>query len=914
MNAMLHAWDLFLQRLPTQPDVWALQEIARGEAGWTWETLGSHKILTHREQDCWRGAGILFDSTKWTLMRKRKTDRGIWTRLRRIHDDVELWVGSLYIPPSFTHCQHAEAVSKHLDDLPPTTLPVCLGADLNTGLKWFGRGRDVHAQGDGRLQNLLDKCQEKGMLLAPPRVPDRSLPTTRPRNGTTGRQIDLFITKHTREDVVSIHPQSGREIGTDHDAVILRFLLRAPPNMRRRVNTKPRQVTSHLDIGHTLDQTSLEALARTCTKPYAGQKYKDPAHVQALFRQARNNGNNHDWKAAHRARKNARQEWSHARLQAASTGDWRTLRSLKPDTMVGWETSFAENTEGDPHQAVQEHFQDFFQSHLAPLQPRTDIPTPVPDFTMEELSRAIGKGKPRKSVAGDQIGHELLQAIVDQGEGHKLLSWYNSMLHGAAFPKNWSDSIMVLLPKIACPKLAKHLRPINMSSAACKTFSRLLLGRMHGDLEQRNSWQCASAGRQPCDFIYTIMRGMMQEKEWKRGIVYTKIDVEKAYDKIDRQKLVDSLERVIGWSEIMECWHRLIMDTHAQIQSPWGTTQIAMRSGIKQGAIESPIFFLAIMQWVIAEAATSEAWQGPPCFENVPEELVGFMDDGILWAPTAKAMEEKLVSLQRALQWWGLRLNVAKCQLYFSPYSSDRRPLLVDGVELQPDTCVMTMGLPMHVHVTTAELVQALIARARKKFWSLSHILKTPGKLLARIGTLTKTVGGALLWCCGALIPDPVGIHMVNKFQATCVAWMMAVKRQEAELGVCHRIRCIRLARAMIQKGSSRWGTTWLERAWSYLGHVARGCNREFPPPSTHLCQYRDLEWWSLQQRSSCGLRHRGRFFPHLTNFERRLDAVAGQPWKQAAQDKVLWQSLTQKWIKTMDLEWSSGRQLAMTN
>ena len=139
----------------------------------------------------------------------------------------------------------------------------------------------------------------------------------------------------------------------------------------------------------------------------------------------------------------------------------------------------------------------------------------------------------------------------------------------------------------------------------------------------------------------------------------------------------------------------------------------------------------------------------------------------------------------------------------------------------------------MHVDVTTAELVQALINRARKKFWSLKHVLKARGRLQERLNTLTKTVGGALLWCCGALIPDPVGIHMVNKFQASCVAWMMGVKRQDGEQGVCHGIRCIRLARAMIQKGGQRWGTTWLERAWTFLGHVARGQHRDFPLSST---------------------------------------------------------------------------------
>ena len=208
------------------------------------------------------------------------------------------------------------------------------------------------------------------------------------------------------------------------------------------------------------------------------------------------------------------------RLQKASTGDWQTLRSLKPDPMAGWETSFAESSATIPTLQLIATLR-LSLSHLPPIPPK-DAPAERPeDFTMLEL---VQQGKGRKSVAGDQVSHELLQTILDQGEGPKLLAWFNKLLHGAPLPTNWADSVMVLLLKISCPTLAKHLRPINMNSEVCKTFSRPLLARTKPMLQQANSWKCASQGRQPSDLIYTIIRGMMQEKEWKRAIVYLKIE------------------------------------------------------------------------------------------------------------------------------------------------------------------------------------------------------------------------------------------------------------------------------------------------------------------------------------------------------------------------------------------------------
>ena len=183
--------------------------------------------------------------------------------------------------------------------------------------------------------------------------------------------------------------------------------------------------------------------------------------------------------------------------------------------MVGWDTSFAESTQGDPLEAIEQHFQSVFQSHLPPIPARTDRPQRGGGLYDGRVTGCDPQSQAQKEC-WDQVSHELLMAILEQGEGEKLLASYNDLLHG--------------VPKLANPTQPKHLRPMNVGSEACKTLSRLLLGRTQSRLQQTNSWQCASPGRQPADLIFTILRGMMQEEEWKRGVVYTKIDVEKLMD------------------------------------------------------------------------------------------------------------------------------------------------------------------------------------------------------------------------------------------------------------------------------------------------------------------------------------------------------------------------------------------------
>ena len=61
-------------------------------------------------------------------------------------------------------------------------------------------------------------------------------------------------------------------------------------------------------------------------------------------------------------------------------------------------------------------------------------------------------------------------------------------------------------------------------------------------------------------------------------------------------------------------------------------------------------------------------WHKQQCFEGLGIEQTSYMDDGVLWASGVEIMEQRLAQLAEALAEWGLKLNIAKCQLYLSPH------------------------------------------------------------------------------------------------------------------------------------------------------------------------------------------------------------------------------------------------------
>ena len=101
------------------------------------------------------------------------------------------------------------------------------------------------------------------------------------------------------------------------------------------------------------------------------------------------------------------------------------------------------------------------------------------DFSHEELSAALRKGKMREAVGADQKSHELLVEIGRDEEGSRLLlEWFNKLLRGEEdFPEDWASTLMIIIPKITQPMKPKDLRPICLGSATSKLFSRMLLGR-----------------------------------------------------------------------------------------------------------------------------------------------------------------------------------------------------------------------------------------------------------------------------------------------------------------------------------------------------------------------------------------------------------------------------------------------------
>ena len=690
-------------------------------------------------------------------------------------------------------------------------------------------------------------------------------------------------------------------LGTDHELLQGQCKLRKG-SPTQRFSTKPRVWTGGIDRVEGLDQQTRVGLAQRCTRVARGCAYRDPPEVKAAVGQARLLKSKAAWCQVRGLRKQARNKWEAERLSRASQGDWAALRGCKPSKQTGWEHAFAEAQQGDPHTAVHNHLEGVYKGDG--VQPNSGIfAGATKGFDQEELRVALGQMKTGKSVGVDGTSAELLKALADlPGGADHLLEFMTRTLVTHEIPRDWNVPLMIILANVVSPTEAKHLRPISMGSAAGKLFSRLLLNRTMPHVVARTHTQCAGVGRQTSDYLYTVWRVLLLEREWHSGVCVLKLDIAKAFDSVDREQLLRKLQSRMGDCSEMRCWRSLLKDCDAVLQSPWGTSLLGMTRGIKQGAVESPALFGMVAEVCLAEASERYKWHSMgEVFQGMPHQDILFMDDCILWGRGVQGLERRVRQLMVVLSEYGLRLNGAKCQLLCSPFWTGDQHIMISGERVQACSEMEVMGLPMRVGMTTSELVAPLVARARSKFWSLQHVFRSKTSL--------RVVGNSVLWPLAAFPPDRPAMGLLNTMQLQVTIWTMRVAKRTGEGWDAFRLRAFRGARAALHSsGTERWSTTWLRRWWRYAGHRSRCLLRDHPPVSAHFEAFRTLDWWHQQQRDPHGMRH-PRHYPRLANLERDMHKASGGDWRVVAQNRAGWKRLEQGWVDSMDLPWASGRQ-----
>ena len=195
---------------------------------------------------------------------------------------------------------------------------------------------------------------------------------------------------------------------------------------------------------------------------------------------------------------------------------------------------------------------------------------------------------------------------------------------------------------------------------------------------------------------------MHSRKKGKKGSLALKLDISKAYDRVEwhfLQSIMEKMGFLVGWIErVMSC---VTTPSFSILLNGKPYSIIHPSRGIRQGDPISPYLFLLYAEGLIAllkKAESKGRIKGVSICRGAPKVTdLMFADDSLLFCQATQAKGETIAEiLQTYARAFGQSINLEKSSAYFSNNTSERQKgqiLEILGVQ-EVDRFVNYLGLP----------------------------------------------------------------------------------------------------------------------------------------------------------------------------------------------------------------------------
>ncbi|CAE7458749.1 unnamed protein product [Symbiodinium sp. CCMP2592] len=776
-------------------DIVFVQEVARREVGWDSFDTDEFHWVTFQDAKQWRGVAIGVSLDKFdSVMHKVATERGIWL-VARIIGIGRIVLGSAHCHTGVTTTVYQSAAQAFARSCPHKYrhLPALCGIDANEVPCWEESGSENGGFTIGtcssNLNALVYELLQQGVCPVAPRKSDLNTATHYPRDETrTGRQIDMLCARLIHACPVIIEPERRFAVGSDH-AIALCDLWTRQGSGRVQWGNDSRARWVHKQLPDTIivDEDDLIALAKECTRPRSSAKFVDTPEIKDAIVEARKSNAVRDWKTVHRMRKQARRDWSQARLCRILNGDWDQYRSLQNDKKRKrglWGHMLSECGSKVLAKEITQHLEgkmvhptrsaDEWGAKLQCLIDSVEERGDFVPFTLIDVRAELHGMKCKSAVGPDGIGVHLLRELAEHEVlGEQFLELINHIVEHRELPGSWHTSFLALLAKINLPTQPSDLRPICVSSAFHKLVNRLVCARALPLMRKGSKISCCGKGRQAADLLGTISRMRDVTKEWSEPLILCKLDVAGAFDKLDREKVADLLlGRLRGKGVKFELKYLLEqLAVHRLLgNAPGGKpVDLCPDNGIKQGAPESAELFGLVIDSLLSCLVNCRQWGelGLP-FSEADIDLLFFQDDIFIVETQFARLCKRIAIVDRCLQQAGLSLARNKTKIVANEhYVGARRAKLGDDFfTIAPHgESLKVLGVSFSLCRDASEQAREIITRTRNAAFEHKPILNAPGAWKNKISIMKTLVESQFNWTAGALHWGKDDLHTMNVAQ-----------------------------------------------------------------------------------------------------------------------------------------------------
>ena len=258
-------------------------------------------------------------------------------------------------------------------------------------------------------------------------------------------------------------------------------------------------------------------------------------------------------------------------------------------------------------------------------------------------------------------------------------------------PPQWSFMNIIPVPKSGDLSVTDNYRGISLTCIMAKMFNRLLLNRIREvlDLKLRKNQNGFQTKRMTISQILAIRRIIEGVKNHNQPAVITFIDFKKAFDSIQRGKMIKILHAYGIPEKLVHAIETMYQNTKAQVLTPDGETeQFEITAGVMQGDTLAPFLFIIVLDYALRGALNG-------CEEQLgftisprrskKQSTVTLTDlDIALLSDKIEQAQIILSRVQRECQKVGLALNAKKTKYITYNIDTEGSALKTnDGTELE---------------------------------------------------------------------------------------------------------------------------------------------------------------------------------------------------------------------------------------
>ena len=244
-------------------------------------------------------------------------------------------------------------------------------------------------------------------------------------------------------------------------------------------------------------------------------------------------------------------------------------------------------------------------------------------------------------------------------------------------PSSLNTTLISLIPKIENPLRVQNFRPISLVNTTYKIVTKILVQRirthLHDIISPNQNSFIPGRGSEVNVIIATEILHSMKKKKGKKGLFALKLDLEKAYDRLEWYFIEYCLTMYNFSNNTIKLIMSCVSSSSASIQvNGHRTNPFRPTRGIRQGDPLSPYLFILCLEYLsrkIHEACFHKDWK-PFKLRGGETEIshLLFADDIILFG---EANQNTLTTMKIVLENFfsisGQKANDSKSMVYFSP-------------------------------------------------------------------------------------------------------------------------------------------------------------------------------------------------------------------------------------------------------